>query len=198
MMIWVDYVLLGVIAISALISIVRGFFREAMALIGWVAAVWVVVTFTEPVSALFADQLSVPSMRLAVAAATLFVATLVTSGLIVFLIGKLVDKTGLSGTDRALGVVFGAARGVVIVALLVLLAGLTQLPGDSWWRQSVLIPHFEVVAQRLRGLLPENLSAHMSFSQATRSPVSVLPSAVAPVTGGLSKGAGTGAGVARE
>ena len=163
-LIWVDYALIGLVALSALVSLLRGFVREAMALLGWVAAVWVVLTFTEPVSTLFATSIEVPSMRLGAAAVALFVGTLIVSGIIVYLLGLLVDKTGLSGTDRVLGVVFGAGRGVIIAAILVTLAGLTPLPRDPWWRQSKLLPHFQQVAVKLRALLPAEIGRYIDFA----------------------------------
>ncbi len=161
---WIDIVLIGVVALSAAISLLRGFLREALALAGWVAAVWLALTFTEPVAALFTEQVSVPSIRMGMAFLLLFVGALVASGILVWLVGLLVDKTGLSGTDRMLGVVFGAARGVIIAALLVLLAGLTPLPRDPWWRDSLLLPHFQQVAEQMRTLLPEDIATLVDFS----------------------------------
>jgi membrane protein required for colicin V production len=161
---WVDFLLVGVVAMSAAISVVRGFIREALALLGWVAAVWVALTFTEPVAGLFHEEVSVPSVRMGLGFLVLFVGTLVLCAIVVYVVGLLVDKTGLSGTDRLLGVVFGAARGVIIAAMLVLLAGLTPLPRDAWWRSSVLLPHFQAVAEQLRTLLPEEIGRYVDFA----------------------------------
>ena len=77
--------------------------------------------------------------------------------------GQGVDKTGLSGTDRVLGIVFGVVRGVVVVALLVLLAGLTTMPKDPWWGESALLGHFQVIALELRALLPPDMAAYFNF-----------------------------------
>lgn len=176
-MIWVDYVLIAIVALSALISLLRGFIREALALVGWVAAVWLVLSFTQPVAALFAEQVEVPSVRMGIAALTLFVGTLIVAGIVVYLVGLLVDKTGLSGTDRMLGVVFGAARGVIIAAILVLLAGLTPLPRDPWWHASALLPRFQQVAEQLRTLLPDEIAQHVDFAAA---PAAGAPAPRAP------------------
>ena len=161
---WVDYVLVGVVALSAVMSLLRGFVREALALAGWVAAVWLAFTFTADVATLFQSHVSLPSLRMGIAFLVVFVGTLIVSGLVVFLVGLLVDKTGLSGTDRMLGMVFGAARGFIIAAILVMLAGLTPMPRDPWWRQSVLLPHFQGVAEQLRTLLPEEVRRYIDFS----------------------------------
>jgi len=75
--------------------------------------------------------------------AALFVITLLLSSLINYVVSQLVKKTGLSGTDRMIGVVFGVARGAAVVGILVLLAGLTTLPQDDWWQDSQLVGHFQ-------------------------------------------------------
>ncbi|RCX32171.1 CvpA family protein [Thioalbus denitrificans] len=160
---WVDFVILGILLVSTLISLVRGFAREALSLLVWAAAFWVAITYSESLEALFVDHINTPSVRLALAFFALFLATLVAGGLVNFLIGQLVDKTGLSGTDRVLGMVFGAARGVAVVALLVLLAGLTPLPQDPWWQDSMLLPHFQMLAIWIREFLPPDIGGNIVF-----------------------------------
>jgi membrane protein required for colicin V production len=66
-----------------------------------------------------------------------------------------------------LGILFGIARGVAVVALLVFVAGLTPLPEDPWWRESVLIGHFQEVAVWLKGFLPDDLGGYVKFKTAT-------------------------------
>lgn len=162
-MIWIDYAILGVVGLSALISVVRGFIKEALSLIGWIAAIWIGLAFSEDLGALMEGKISVPSVRIALAFSALFVATLFLTGLVIYLVDLLVKKTGLTGTDRMLGVLFGVARGVIIVGILVLLAGLTPIPNDPWWRESVLVPHFERLAIEIRGLLPADIAQHFEF-----------------------------------
>ena len=162
-LIWVDYTILAIIGLSALISVVRGFLREALSLFGWVLAFWLSVTFTDDVAALFEGQVSVPSVRHSLAVAAIFVTVLLATGIVIYVVGLIVDKTGLSGTDRMLGVVFGIGRGAVIVAILVLLAGFTPLPQDPWWKQSTFLPHFEQLATQIRALLPPEISQLLTF-----------------------------------
>ena len=162
-MIWVDYAILTIIGISAFISILRGFIREAMSLLGWIIAIWVSLSFAEDVAALLVDKISVPSVRTASAFLILFFACLLVAGVANYLAGKLVEKTGLSGTDRMLGVVFGTVRGVVVVGILVLLAGFTAVPEDPWWDQSILLKHFETMAVELRGFLPPDVAANINY-----------------------------------
>jgi len=162
-MIWVDYVIIGILGLSAMISLVRGFMREALSLAAWVLAFWVSWTFFREL-AVQLDWFSVPSVRLGAAFAILFIATLMVGALVNFLMGQLVDRTGLSGTDRLIGMFFGAARGAVLVAMLVLLAGLTPFPNDPWWGDSQLIEYFQELAIWLKELLPPDIGEKFNFA----------------------------------
>ena len=102
--------------------------------------------------------------RLGIAFGLLMIATLTVGGLVNYLIVQLVERTGMSGTDRLIGMVFGAARGVLLVAVLVLLAGLTPLPREGWWMDSVLVGYFEELAFWLRELLPPELAERFRYT----------------------------------
>lgn len=160
---WADFAILGIIAVSALISLWRGFFKEALSLASWVAAIWVALAFADEMAGLLADWIDTPSVRQAVAMSVLFIVVLLLGGLINYLIGQLVKKTGLEGTDRVLGSVFGAVRGGLVVAVLVLVGGMTVLPQDEWWQSSQLMPHFEQLALWLTGFLPADIAAKVHF-----------------------------------
>src|SRR5690606_11128374 len=95
---------------------------------------------------LLVDYIATPSMRGSTACAILFVLTLILGGLMNYLIGQLVLVTGLSDTDRFLGMVFGAARGALLVVVAVGLLSLCAVEGYAWWSESTLIPRFLLVA----------------------------------------------------
>ncbi|MGR9073438.1 MAG: CvpA family protein [Gammaproteobacteria bacterium] len=162
-MIWIDYAISGLIAISAIIGLVRGFVREAFALLTWAVAIWVGFTFSRNFSGFLESTVSYPSARIALSFAVLFFLTLIIGSLVGFLMGELVKKTGLTGSDRFLGMIFGIARGVLVVAVLVVLGGLTPLPEDPWWRESKLIPPFQSAALWLRNRLPEGMAGYVKY-----------------------------------
>lgn len=162
-MTWADFFLLAIIAISALLSLWRGFVREALSLASWIAALWIAILFFEDLGDWLGRWIDTPSMREVAGFAILFVSTVLLGGLVNYLAGQLVSKTGLTATDRALGIVFGVARGVVIVAVLVLLAGLTTVPQDPWWSESLLLGHFQDMAIWLRGFLPADIAQHIHY-----------------------------------
>jgi membrane protein required for colicin V production len=161
-MIWVDYVIIGIISLSAIVSLLRGFVREAFSLAAWILAFWISWTFFRDLS-VHIEWIEVPSLRLGAAFVALFLVTLILGALVNYLIGQLVDKSGLSGTDRVIGVLFGAARGAVLVSILVLLAGLTPFPEDPWWQESRLLGYFNELAIWLRDLLPPDIAEKFTF-----------------------------------
>lgn len=162
-MIVVDYIILGIIALSAIISLFRGFVKEAFSLFIWISAFWLSWMFFRDVSAFLIQWISLPSARLGISFALIMIVVLIIGGIIGYLLSKLVEHTGLSGTDRLLGVFFGVARGVVIVAILILLAGLTPMPEDPWWKESLLIGHFQEISVWLKELLPEDIAQYFSY-----------------------------------
>jgi len=160
---WVDFLILGVLGVSVVISLWRGFTREALSLAGWVLAVWVALGFSDNLERLLRSSIDTPSLRLIVAFAVLFFLTLLVAALINYLAVQLIKKTGLSGTDRVIGILFGFARGCVIVTVLVVLAGMTTLPHDPWWRQSMLLHYFQDLALWVRQWLPIELAKSIRF-----------------------------------
>ena len=160
---WPDYVIIAIILISTLISLMRGFVREAMSLAFWIIAFWVAQMFFREFADYLAQWIEVPSLRLGAAFAIIFFVVLILGGLLTFLIGQVIDATGLSGTDRAIGMLFGGVRGVLIVEALILVAGLTPMPQDPWWQESGLIHYFQDLALWMRSLLPDDIAQRISF-----------------------------------
>jgi membrane protein required for colicin V production len=153
-MVWVDFFIVALVIISALISLMRGFVKEALSLATWIMAFWVSLTFVDALDALLANRIETPSVRMLVAFFSLFIVTLIIGAMINHFVGLAVKKTGLGGTDRMIGVLFGVARGVLVVAALVLLGILTEVNQDPWWENSTFIPVLEPVAYWLASFLP--------------------------------------------
>jgi membrane protein required for colicin V production len=142
-----DWAIIAVLAISTLMSLRRGFLKEALSLGTWIAAFVVARQFHGPMDQLLETQIVDSLMRSIAAFAALFVGTLLVGAALGFLLGALINATGLSSTDRVLGMVFGFARGALIVTVVIGLLNLTPLVNDSWYTTASLVPHFETVAQ---------------------------------------------------
>lgn len=157
---WIDWAILIIIGLSAGISLLRGFVREALSLAGWILAFFIAKTFYHEFSSLLDPHIETASLRYAVAWVALFVLTLTVSGLLNYILNQLVEKVGLSGMDRIMGMAFGALRGILLVSVsVILLREFTPVSQDSWWKNSELIPHVEIIGnwfyQRFDEVLPE-------------------------------------------
>ena len=162
-MAWIDLFIIAVIVLSALISLVRGFVKESISLVTWIVAGVLALRYYSPMADLLEPFINSANLRQWVGGGILFIATLVVGAIVNFIVSQLVSKTGLSGTDKALGVVFGAARGVLIVTMLVLLASLTPMPEASWWKDSAMIGFFQQLAEWVRGVIPDDMVGKFSF-----------------------------------
>lgn len=153
---WVDWIIVSVVAVSCLFGLRRGLLKEALSVANWIIALLIAVTFRDQLAHLLVDHISTQSLREVTAFGTLFVATLLVGGLVNYLIGELVRMTGLSSTDRILGMVFGLMRGmVVIMAVVLLIPPIISIDQDQWWADSSLIPHFQSFEEGARAVTAE-------------------------------------------
>lgn len=162
---WIDYTIIAIIALSVLISVMRGFVREVISLVVWVAAIAVSFIFYRYIADLLVNFIHSDSVRWVVSFVGLFLVTLILGMLINYLIGQLVANTGLSGTDRVLGIIFGIARGILVVVLLMMLMNLTPFAKETSWQESVLLPHFQPLENWLSSFLPDSMHHHLELQQ---------------------------------
>jgi len=158
---WADYAILGIVLVSMVVSLFRGFLREVFSLLVWLAAVYAALQAAGPLAVRLEGAIEVPSVRVIIAFAGVFLVVLAVGGLVNYLIGKLVESTGLSGTDRLFGALFGALRGLAIVLVAVIIAAFTPFVADPWWQQSMLLPEMERMATWLVGFFPESIQAYL-------------------------------------
>ncbi len=160
---WVDLIIVVIIIVSALISVVRGFVKESISLASWVLAGFIALRYFAPLAELLEPYIESPTIRTGTGFAILFVSSLIIGAIVNFMASQAVTKTGLTGTDKSLGVVFGAARGVLIVTMLVLLAGLTPMPSEPWWDDSAMIEFFSEMASWIKDILPQDIASRFNL-----------------------------------
>jgi len=149
----VDWVIIVVLSLSTLLSLWRGFAREALSLAGWVAAFLIANLFVDQMASLLAGAISNLTGRYVAAYAILFVATLVVSTFVAFLAGKVIRAAGLTVLDRLLGTVFGFARGIILVLVCVFVLRQLVPPTDlQWLDRSTLMPQVDMLGQWARDL----------------------------------------------
>jgi len=162
----VDLVILAVILFSVVISFMRGFRREAMSLATWIAAIAITLVFTSRFSVLLPiDTVQSPQARATISALSLFIGTLFMGNLINWVFERIISKSAIGNVDRAIGVVFGVLRGIIIVSLLVLAANLVpELRQEGWWRDSSALPKFQDIAESIHKRLPDGIAQHFDFT----------------------------------
>lgn len=152
-MLLIDYILLGVVLISVVIGLIRGFFREALSLVTWILAIVVALQWGDIFESLFAGTFSSPTVRLWVARLAVFVMVLLVGALVNRLIALAVAKTGLAGVDRLLGMMFGFARGALLMGVLVIGAQVLEVDKEPWWDESRVIPYGVRIADQIKTLM---------------------------------------------
>ncbi len=157
-----DLAILAVLLVSTLVSLFRGFLREVFSLLVWIAAIYAALHASGMLALRMEPWIEQPSARLVIAFVGVFVLVLIVGGLINYLLGKLISSTGLSGTDRMFGALFGAVRGLAIVSVAVIIARLTPFPEDPWWQESRLLPEFERLAIWAVAQFPDSIQAHLT------------------------------------
>jgi membrane protein required for colicin V production len=163
-----DLIALGLVVISILISLARGFVKELISVLSWVLAAWLSVRHSQALSK-YITFTDVQSLRVFLAFLIIFVVMVFIGATFNFMIGQFVRKTPFSAADRVLGMVFGAVRGVLILSVLVLLGGLTALPRDTWWQDSYAIEKVQKISIWMKGFLPSEVAHYFNFSPQKKS-----------------------------
>ena len=159
----IDYAVLLILAASVLLGVMRGFVREVLSLVAWIAAFWCANHFSPALSGMLPKAVSGEPIRIMLAFAAIFLGMLIVTALVTMLVSGLVKKVGLGWVDSLLGSVFGLARGGLIVVVLVLLAGLTSIPESETWKHAQFRGMLETGGIIAGAWLPTSVSRHIRF-----------------------------------
>jgi len=161
----IDIVILIALLIPALVGVIYGFLNMVLSIIAWMVAMGVAVKFSGYFSPLLSSYIETELLRNALAFIGLFLLTLILFSMLGYLMIKLLGRTGLTGADRLLGLIFGSGLGGSIVAVMVFLAGFTELGTQVWWQQSLLVKPFERIAAWGRQYVPENIAKYHHYGE---------------------------------
>jgi len=162
-LLWIDFVIIGLIAISFIRGFLRGFRTEVFSLVFWLLAIAIGFAFCHEFSVYFDALLKLPIAKTAAAFVSLLFMTLIVGIIIRLLLGGVIKKPQLTFIDRLSGMIVGLINGMMVVVIAILLAGLTNLPKELWWTQSTMLPTFQLSAIWLRDNIPSELNHNVHY-----------------------------------
>ena len=156
-MIAVDYIILAIVIVSAIMGLVRGLLREAIAVITWFLAIVLAWSFAPSLEPHLGGVLVGSPLRIWAARAIIFVGILLLGGAVAVIVSHYVRVSMFAGMDKFLGLVFGIIRGIVIVGAFTIAVQALRMDEDARWKNSRLLPYASAVADALRGVVGEKL-----------------------------------------
>ena len=158
-----DYAVLVIVGLSIVISMMRGLLAEVLSIMGWFAAFIVARTYASQLAPLMPVEIPTETLRILASFITLFVATFLVTSLLAIALTSIFKKIGLGWLNRLLGGLFGFARGMLIVCIMVFLAGLTDIPKDERWRNAMFSSPIEALVIKLLPWIPEGITKHIKY-----------------------------------
>lgn len=158
-----DYALLALLGVSVVVSVWRGAIRELLAIAAWVIAFLVAQAWSPLAAAYMPAAVPTAELRLLAGFLALFLSTLLVVALVAIALSQLVRAAGLGPFDRGVGAIFGLVRGILVAAVAVLLAGLTSMPREVWWRNAMFSAPMEALVLSVRPLLPDDLAKRINY-----------------------------------
>ncbi|MCL2346201.1 MAG: CvpA family protein [Desulfobulbus sp.] len=159
-----DYVTLAVIGLSLVFGLWRGVIGEMIALVAWIAGIFAAIEFGQEAGQALLPGVGDPAVRALGGCVVVFLGVLLAMSLVRLAVRSMVKALGLTVSDRLLGMVFGLARGILVMMFLVGLGGMTAAPKQDWWRRAALAPPLETAVLIARPWLPDDLAKRIRFS----------------------------------
>ncbi len=175
-MAWLDFAFLGIVLLSLVIGMLRGFVREVLSLATWILAFVVTLKFAPLAAEHLQDTIHAVAARTAIAYALVFFGVLIAGAFVSHLVGVLIRSSGLRPIDRMLGLGFGLLRGALLIVAVVMIAGFSSLHEESWWRQSQLASQLQPAAKSLQSLIPQTWLAYLQPAETKPGKVTVSSS----------------------
>jgi membrane protein required for colicin V production len=165
-----DLIVIGIVGLSTVFAFWRGLVRVVVSLAALVVAVVAAIQFSPSAANMLLALSDNSRARYLAAFALIFIFVVLIGALLAWALSKAIRVIGLGFVDRLLGAVFGVARGVLIVVIAVLLAGLTTLPRQEWWQNALFAPPLVIAALSLRPWLPQALAQRLDYGSGRTKP----------------------------
>lgn len=154
---WIDWGIIVLMGISVLFGVLRGFIRSAFSLVTWVSAVVIAKVVSPNLASQFVNIFPIETLRVVVAFSIIFLIVLFVGMIAGRLVSAIFKTIGLSGLDRLLGIFFGALRGALIVAVLLMIGGMTGFDESEAWKKSPLRPYWDPAIVWLQQIMEQPL-----------------------------------------
>ena len=158
-----DYAVLIIIGFCIIVSMMRGAVREMLSIIGWFAAFYVAKTYATQLIPLLPKDIPSDSLRVLAAFLILFLGVLLVVSLLSIALSSILKKIGLGWLNRFFGALFGFAKGLFIVCVLVFLAGLTSFPKDVRWTNAMFSSPLEALVKTVLPWIPQKMAQHVKY-----------------------------------
>lgn len=176
----IDIIIAVAILISVIVGLVRGFVKEAISIAALLIAIWASLYFGPSVGNVSENWLSSEELQMWVGRFLVFFVVLAIGGLLGWGISKLIHMSALSGVDRFMGSLFGALRGILLVAVAVIGGQFAGFDNDDWWLNSRLIPYLEQVSEWIKVMAPQGLDMITPGKEIDEMPVELPIEMLAP------------------
>lgn len=151
---WIDLIIIGIIGLSAITGLFRGVVKEVIALGIWVVAIWMGYNHAQSLTPWIQPYIQNTTAQTAVAFFVILLGVLIAGGILNFLLGLLLKRSGLSSMDKILGMCFGFARGVFIISLILAVLRMTSLPYQQYTQSSTLCAQLQPIVNWISGYIP--------------------------------------------
>lgn len=167
---WFDVVIVGIVALSVVISFFRGFLRESVSLVTWIAAILLGLKFAGPLGTEFSGHIANKTAQYLSAFLAIFILVFIVGTTINLIIKSLVSKVGMGVMDSILGLAFGFIRGLIAVAVILMIINNTPFQKEMWYKKSVLTAEFKPLVTWMESFIPskiQQVSAWISDDKST-------------------------------
>lgn len=160
-----DYTVLGILGFSILIGLMRGAIREIFSVVGWILAFYAARHWNADMLQYMPAQIPGQAIKVIAAFLLVFLVVLFVCSVTSIVLTSFIKAAGLGGLNRLLGGLAGALRGLLLVCVLVMLAGMTDLPKDNRWTSAMLSAPLEMLVLKILPWMPETIRAHVHLGK---------------------------------